>query len=227
MSRNSPGPNDRIDVIELLRCLAADRISLIKRLNEKVAKGKLLTQADDDSQWQHAFFLATALVAKRIGHPEQEVQEFAERVGTPLGLNYLKGRDASWSSDGSPERRDLNHLSPLIHDLDVDEVLAELELCHPNAVVEIRKRSITHASEAAEILLDDFDVAVLQYLNESPSVAKSQEDIAAGAKIGRKAVGERLKQLREVGYVARPEGKKSKDAITPKGIERLAKVTQN
>jgi len=81
------------------------------------------------------------------------------------------------------------------------------------------------------VLLDDFDLGILKYLNESPSVAKAQEDIASGANIGRKVVGERLNKLREAGYVARPTGKKSKDAITPKGIERYiksdAKVTQN
>ena len=71
------------------------------------------------------------------------------------------------------------------------------------------------------ILLDDTDIAILRYLKERPGVAKSQEDIAAGAVADRKTVGARLNKLREAGYVKRPDGKKTKDGITDAGIERL------
>jgi hypothetical protein len=108
------------------------------------------------------------------------------------------------------------------------ELCEQLEATEQNAPepAKSEKPNATNAKTSPPIL-DDTDVAILNFLNKSPSVAKAQEDIAAGADVGRKAVGERLAKLRECGYVARPLGKKSKDAITPDGIERIApKVTQ-
>lgn len=114
-----------------MRRLAADLISLHEQLHEKIDKGTTLTEAEDDSLLEHPLFRATELVAERTGYPPLDVQEFAERVGTPFGLSYRKGRKGSLERDGKSDKRDLHFMLPKIRELDVHELLEELEPSHP------------------------------------------------------------------------------------------------
>lgn len=93
----------------------------------------------------------------------------------------------------------------------VERRLAEVDVA--------RKIQSNIKPESVELI--ETDVEILCYLESQPKVAKAQADIAEGAKVDRKTVGQRLEYLREVGYVKYPPKRKRGSLITNEGIKRL------
>ena len=64
--------------------------------------------------------------------------------------------------------------------------------------------------------LSENDLKILEYLQECSPIAKSQEDIAAGADLSRRTVQARLKELQSMGF-AKQLGERKGYAITENG----------
>lgn len=73
--------------------------------------------------------------------------------------------------------------------------------------------------------LESVDVKILELLAKRPGVAHSQYDLGNAG--DRKTVGQRLRHLRTIGYVAHPDGKKKGNVITGDGIARLQSLAES
>ena len=76
--------------------------------------------------------------------------------------------------------------------------------------------------EAESDAIDDFDLALLAFLNKRPTLRRRISEIspAAGPQ-DRKAIGARVRKLHRLGYLDCPPGSRSGAAILPKGVEAL------
>ena len=154
------------DTVEILRRLAADRIELGNRHHEQIG-GPVgpLTNAQGDAFLNHPLMPAVEWVARKTGFPPQDIQEFAERVGTPLGLALQKerilgiGKNPDGIPEIRPERRDLHHLLPAIVATDPSELVQLLESEDPglikrlDIVTEVTSKSDRRAEWVGKVLM--------------------------------------------------------------------------
>ena len=108
---------------------------------------------------------AVKWVERKTGFPPQDIQEFAERVGTPLGLALQKerifgiGKNLDGIPEIRPERRGLHYFLPEIMATDSSELAQLLEGEHPrlikrlNIAVEATSKSDRRAGWIGKVLM--------------------------------------------------------------------------
>jgi hypothetical protein len=168
MDRRAQPTIETIDCVKLLHQLACHRVNSGKALEAQIEAGHEPTQAESDAVLNHPLLTAVDFIAQKLGLQPQVIQEFAERVGTPLGLTSRKTRveklrpgDAvdQFAPRVHPEKRDLHHLFPKIEAVEVEELLGLLqdqhpEICHSLNLLEKRSETGGEETEASLVHLE-------------------------------------------------------------------------
>jgi hypothetical protein len=79
----------------------------------------------------------------------------------------------------------------------------------------------TRGETASHLVLHANDWTILEVLDQCPSETMHQVEIETGANLSRKTVSMRLRYLRRLRLVHRPQGKRGGEVITDRGREAL------